>query len=55
MNDLWQTEELLFAEIADQLKTLPEFARFASTTNNIWVDALGMLHLKITNVNNKWY
>lgn len=35
MNDLWQAEELLFAEIADQLKALPEFARFAFTNNNI--------------------
>ena len=35
MNDLWQAEELLFAEVADQLKALPEFARFASTTNNL--------------------
>ena len=26
--------------------------KFASTPNNIWVDAAGMLHLKITNVNN---
>ena len=37
MNDLWQTEELLFAEIADQLKPLPEFARFAFTNNNLKV------------------
>jgi hypothetical protein len=29
--------------------------KFASTPNNIWVDASGMLHLKITNVNNRWY
>ena len=35
MNDLWQAEELLFAEVADQLKALPEFARFASTNNNL--------------------
>lgn len=37
MNDLWQAEELLFAEIADQLKPLPEFARFAFTNNNLKV------------------
>ena len=37
MNDLWQAEELLFAEIADQLKALPEFARFAFTNNNLKV------------------
>ena len=37
MNDLWQAEELLFAEIADQLKTLPEFSRFAFTINNLKV------------------
>ena len=37
MNDLWQTEELLFAEVADQLKPLPEFARFAFTNNNLKV------------------
>lgn len=35
MNDLWQAEELLFAEIADQLKALPEFSRFAFTNNNL--------------------
>ena len=37
MNDFWQAEELLFAEIADQLKPLPEFARFAFTNNNLKV------------------
>lgn len=37
MNDFWQAEELLFAEIADQLKTLPELARFAFTNNNLKV------------------
>jgi hypothetical protein len=37
MNDLWQAEELLFAEIADQLKPLPEFTRFAFTNNSLKV------------------
>lgn len=40
MNDIWQTEELLFGEIADQLKGLPEFARFPFSTNlKLFIDA----------------
>ncbi len=48
MNDLWQTEELLFAEIADQLKTLPEFARFAFTNNNLKVFVDGNPEIRIS-------
>lgn len=33
MNDLWQAEELLFAEIADELKILPEFTCFPFSAN----------------------
>ena len=48
MNDLWQAEELLFAEIADQLKTLPEFARFAFTNNNLKVLVDGNPEIRIS-------
>lgn len=27
---------------------------FSDSTNNVWVDAQGLLHLKITHTNNKW-
>jgi hypothetical protein len=27
---------------------------FSDSTNNVWVDALGQLHLRITNVSNQW-
>ena len=48
MNDLWQAEELLFAEIADQLKALPEFARFAFTNNNLKVFVDGNPEIRIS-------
>lgn len=41
MNDLWQAEELLFAEIADQLKALPEFSRFPFSVNlKLFIDSI---------------
>jgi hypothetical protein len=50
MNDLWQAEELLFAEVADQLKVLPEFARFAFTNSNLknFIDSKPEIRITLT-------
>ena len=53
-----QNQTIMFAGINWQVKDSigsPGPNNWSNSSQNVWVDSLGCLHLKISKINNKWY